>query len=126
MTLPRIADDNDFESMKRLIDEHDGWNMELTKAKTQVWTRTIDGCNFNMVKMNSQFDDIPPDVVYDVLLDPDYRKDWDSNMLVSEDIGCINVNNDIGYYASEYNLCSFSFLMLLCYSNYIHLIYYNF
>lgn len=101
---PRIADDNDFESMKRLIDDNEGWNMELSKAKTEVWTRTVDGCNFNMVKMNSRFDDIAPDVVYDVLLDPDYRKDWDSHMLASEDIGCLNVNNDIGYYASKY-LC---------------------
>lgn len=104
---PRIADDNDFESMKRLIDDNEGWNMELSKAKTEVWTRTVDGCNFNMVKMNSRFEDIAPDVVYDVLLDPDYRKDWDSHMLASEDIGCLNVNNDIGYYASKY-LCIYA------------------
>lgn len=98
---PRIADDADFESMKRLIDDDTGWTMELTKSTTQVWTRNIEGCNFHMVKMNASFEDIPADVVYDVLLDPDYRKDWDSHMLASEDIGCLNVNNDIGYYASK-------------------------
>lgn len=99
---PRIAEDADFESMKRLIDDDTGWTMELSKSATQVWTRNIDGCNFHMVKMNASFDDVPADVVYDVLLDPDYRKDWDTHMLASEDIGCLNVNNDIGYYASEF------------------------
>lgn len=101
MTAPKIADDNDFETLKRLVDDNDGWSLELSKSCTEVWTRTIDGCNFHMVKINSRFDDIPPDVVYDVLHDPDYRKDWDSHMLASEEIGCINVNNDVGYYASK-------------------------
>lgn len=101
MALPKIADDNDFERLKCLVDNNDGWSLELSKSCTQVWTRTIDGCQFDMVKINSRFDDIPPDVVYDVLHDPDYRKDWDSHMLASEEIGCINVNNDIGYYASK-------------------------
>lgn len=98
---PRIAEDADFVAMKRLIDNHDGWTMELAKPTTQVWTRSVDGCNFNMVKMSATFDGIPAEVVYDVLLDPDYRRDWDSNMLASVDIGCLNVNNDIGYYASK-------------------------
>lgn len=102
MTVPKIADDNDFETLKQLVDNNDGWSLELSKSCTQVWTRTIEGCNFHMVKINSRFDDISPDVVYDVLHDPDYRKDWDSHMLASEEIGCINVNNDVGYYASKY------------------------
>lgn len=99
---PRIAEDEDFAAMKRLIDDDAGWTMELAKSATQVWTRNVAGCNFHMVKMSAAFEDIGADVVYDVLLDPDYRRDWDSHMLASEDIGCLNVNNDIGYYASEY------------------------
>lgn len=96
-----IADDEDFASLKQLVDNDDGWTLEVAKANTLVWTRTVPGCNFQMVKINSRFEDIEPDCVFDVLLDPDYRKEWDSHMLESYDIGNFNVNNDVGYYASE-------------------------
>lgn len=102
MAAPRIADDNDFETLKRLVDDNAGWNLELSKSETQVWTRSVDGCSFHMVKIHSIFHNISSDIVFDVLHDPDYRKDWDSHMIASEEIGCFNVNNDIGYYASEF------------------------
>ena len=101
----RIADDNDFASLKRLVDNDDGWILELSKVKTIVWTRTIPGCNFQMVKIICSFDDIDPDCVFDVLLDPEYRKVWDSHMLQSYDIGNLNVNNDVGYYSSRLCVC---------------------
>lgn len=100
--LACIADDDDFASLKRLVDTDDGWSLEVCKANTLVWTRSVPGCNFQMVKINSRFEDIDPDCVFDVLLDPDYRKEWDSHMLESFDIGNFNVNNDVGYYASEF------------------------
>ncbi|KAG4076167.1 hypothetical protein HA402_014716 [Bradysia odoriphaga] len=99
MNNPRIADDHDFESLKQLVDDNAGWNLELSKAETQVWTKSIEGCSFHMVKIHSIFHNISSDIVFDVLHDPDYRKDWDSHMIASEEIGCFNVNNDIGYYA---------------------------
>lgn len=99
--LACIADDDDFASLKRLVDNDEGWSLEVCKANTLVWTRSVPGCNYQMVKINSRFEDIDPDCVFDVLLDPDYRKEWDSHMLESFDIGNFNVNNDVGYYASE-------------------------
>ncbi|XP_058060506.1 START domain-containing protein 10-like [Anopheles bellator] len=97
--MARIADDSDFEALKRLVDNHDGWTLELSKSDTQVYTRPVAGCNFNMVKIHTEFSDVTADVVFDVLHDPDYRKVWDSHMLASEEIGILNVNNDVGYYA---------------------------
>lgn len=99
--LACIADDDDFASLKRLVDTDEGWSLEVCKANTLVWTRSVPGCNFQMVKINSRFEDIDPECVFDVLLDPDYRKEWDSHMLESFDIGNFNVNNDVGYYASK-------------------------
>lgn len=96
-----IADDEDFASLKKLVDSDEGWSLEVVKANTLVWTRSVPGCNFQMVKINSRFEDIEPECVFDVLLDPDYRKEWDSHMLESYDIGNFNVNNDVGYYASK-------------------------
>ncbi|XP_049549228.1 START domain-containing protein 10-like [Anopheles darlingi] len=97
--MARIADDSDFEALKRLVDNHDGWTLELSKSDTQVYTRPVPGCNFNMVKIHTEFTDVTADTVFDVLHDPDYRKVWDSHMLASEEIGILNVNNDVGYYA---------------------------
>lgn len=99
--MARIAEDNDFDHLKQLVDDEVGWIMELDKADTKVWTRPIDGCSFQMVKIQTVFHDISPETLYDVLHDPDYRKVWDSHMLESLEIGLLNVNNDVGYYASE-------------------------
>lgn len=52
--------------------------------------------------MVAEFEDVEPDALYDVLHDPEYRSVWDTHMLAAEDAGHINVNNDVGYYASEY------------------------
>ncbi|XP_055712104.1 START domain-containing protein 10-like [Phlebotomus papatasi] len=97
--MARIADDTDFEMLKYLVDDNEGWTLELSKANTEVWTRPVDGCNFHMVKINTLFDDITSDTLFDVLHDPDYRRVWDTHMLASEEIGIVNVNNDVGYYA---------------------------
>lgn len=51
----------------------------------------------------AEFEDVEPDALYDVLHDPEYRSVWDTHMLAAEDAGHINVNNDVGYYASKYH-----------------------
>lgn len=54
-----------------------------------------------MVKVQSVFQNISSNTMFDVLHDPDYRKDWDEYMLASVEIGYLNPNNDIGYYACK-------------------------
>jgi StAR-related lipid transfer protein 10 len=49
----------------------------------------------------AEFEDVESEALYDVLHDPEYRSVWDTHMLCAEDAGHINVNNDVGYYASE-------------------------
>lgn len=102
--IARIADDEDFSQLKMYIDDKESWNLELSKENTKVWTKTIDGCNFKMVKIHSLFDNVNSDTLFDVLHDPDYRRVWDTHMLDSFEIGVFNVNNDVGYYASESNV----------------------
>lgn len=75
--MARIAEDNDFDRLKQLVDDEVGWIMELDKSDTKVWTRPIDGCSFQMVKIQTVFHDISSETLYDVLHDPDYRKVWD-------------------------------------------------
>lgn len=71
--MARIAEDNDFDQLKKWVDENDGWVLELDKTDTKVWTRPVDGCSFQMVKIQTIFSDVTSEVLYDVLHDPDYR-----------------------------------------------------
>jgi hypothetical protein len=100
--MARIAEDKDFDHLKQLIDDSEGWILELDKSDTKVWTRPIEGCSFQMVKIQTVFPDISSETLYDVLHDPDYRRVWDTHMLESLEIGLLNVCNDVGYYASEF------------------------
>jgi hypothetical protein len=63
------------------------------------------GLNWASVfQIHTTFAEVSPQQVYDVLHDPDYRKVWDQHMIESHDIGCLNPNNDVGYYASKISL----------------------
>ncbi|XP_046388059.1 START domain-containing protein 10-like [Ischnura elegans] len=95
----RVAEDCDFEKLKSLLENHNGWKLDYHKAQTKVWTKSSTDTNFKMIKIKTIFNDVDPQVMYDVLHDPDYRKVWDDHMIESRDIGCLNPNNDIGYYA---------------------------
>lgn len=50
-------------------------------------------------QMRSDFSDVPASVIYDVLHDSQYRSVWDKYMIDAKDIGTLNVNNDLCYYA---------------------------
>lgn len=101
----RVAEDDDFSKLKRMVDDHKGWQPEYDKGGIRVWIRPPDqdkGSGFNFVKVVAQFKGVRPETLYDVLHDPHYRPNWDAHMLCSEDIGYLNINNDVGYYASQY------------------------
>lgn len=51
--IVKVAEDKDFENLKTLIDNHDGWKIEYNKPATKVWTKTLQGTNFKMVKVAS-------------------------------------------------------------------------
>ena len=84
--------------------------------------------------MVTNFVDVSPSLMYDVLHDADYRRCWDENMSECFEICQIDRYNDIGYYSSKSIglcpdvLCSIVFtdqgdqvqvlLMLLCFSKF--------
>lgn len=70
-------------------------------------------CVIISFKVRTVFKDIKPEVLYDVLHDPDYRKTWDHTMVEGYEICAINPNNDIGYYASKFNAPVTSYQIIL-------------
>ncbi|XP_049940061.1 START domain-containing protein 10-like isoform X3 [Schistocerca serialis cubense] len=95
----KVADDLDFEKLKQLLDNHNGWKLDYSKDAVKVWTKSVVDTSFKMIKVWTTFADVVPLDLYDVLHDPDYRRIWDLNMIESHDIGYLNPNNDVGYYA---------------------------
>lgn len=95
----RIAEDSDFALLKILLTRGDGWELEHTSGSTKVWTRPAENSSFRMIRLKTTFSDISADTLYDVLHDPLYRKTWDKHMLSSRELGVLNPNNDISYYA---------------------------
>ncbi|XP_070154658.1 START domain-containing protein 10 [Polyergus mexicanus] len=95
----KIAEDKDFEILKKLYDDNNDWKLDYNKPDLSVWTKCVRGISFKMVKIRTRFSDISPETLYDVLHDPEYRKVWDTHMIESKDIGFFNPNNDIGYYS---------------------------
>lgn len=75
------------------------WNISLLEvSESKVLWRLQDDWSF---QAHCHMPDISASVVYDVLHDPLYRSKWDHYMLNAEDVGLINPNNDICYYAGE-------------------------
>lgn len=70
------------------------------------------------------FEDISAAIVFDVIMDQDYRPTWDDASIRDFDICKLDGYNDIGYYASKYvSLCYrlFSFTGLIkSHTSYIH------
>ena len=63
--------------------------------------------------MCTVYDDIDAYVLYDVLHDPHYRQIWDKHMIHSVDVGYLNPNNDVSYYASKWMLIMMLLVLLL-------------
>ena len=55
-------------------------------------------------QIKTVFHDVSAAVVYDVLHDQEYRSKWDKYSLEVKDIGHLNPNNLIGYFACKCTL----------------------
>lgn len=71
--MARIAEDSDFESLKQLVFDMNGWGIEIDKSDTKVWSKPVDGCNFQMVKIHTILPDVTAETLYDVRTN--YTKD---------------------------------------------------
>ncbi|XP_077869830.1 START domain-containing protein 10-like, partial [Saccoglossus kowalevskii] len=93
-----VPDDDDFQDLKNLAEDHSGWTIQYSKNNGAVCVWTKDGGEsescIKMFKVYRNFPDVKAETMYDVLHDPHFRKLWDKSMIEGRDVCMVNPNND--------------------------------
>lgn len=105
LPAPRPATEEEFDDFVQTCISEEGWHLvherQRGEEKLQVWDQPPKDGNtkINIVKVHVVYPDVDPAVLYDVLHDPDYRKEWDDKMIEGYEIEKLNATNDVGYYS---------------------------
>jgi hypothetical protein len=90
------------------LSQDQGWTEAYKKEGILVESRPPEATGdekptgLNIVRVNVDMPTVDPQLLYDSLHDPDYRKSWDQNMLAGFNIVQLDERNDIGYYAAKF------------------------
>ncbi|CAO4369576.1 unnamed protein product [Caenorhabditis nigoni] len=99
VNVARVWEDADYQKVRSLCEENDGWEEVYKKKDISIFTQNIENSSYQMIKAIALFPDVSASVAYDVLHDSAYRAKWDKYMIKQESIGIINPNNDVCYYS---------------------------
>ena len=72
----------------------------VAKCATRIVCRLL-------IQFHTVFKDVSAGTAFDVLMDQDYRPNWDDASIKDFDICKLDGYNDIGYYASKSNCLCF-------------------
>ena len=102
----KAASEKDFQQLIAECDQTEGWTpiKEQKEADGVInsWCSSVSG-NANLkVKIYSDiFRKIPVETLVDVILDPDYRKTWDTSCIECSTVEKIDEWNEINYYSAK-------------------------
>lgn len=88
----------EFKKFKKECLNDDGWDLVHSHKSCIVYTKKVENYSYNAIKVKSQYPDIDPETLYNVLHDHDYRKVWDKNMIEGKVIEMLQDDVEIGYY----------------------------
>lgn len=94
-----LATPQDIEIFRNFAYSTDNWNIIDEQPDSKIWDQTVDNSYVKMVRIWAKINNVKPNTLYDVLHDPNYRKEWDENMVDGYRIEKLDDNNDIGYYS---------------------------
>jgi hypothetical protein len=98
----QLATPEEFNKFRSACDSTENWNLCHEEGEDlKVWDQKVEGASINIVKLFAKFKGVPAEVMYDTLHDPDYRKDWDENMIEGYNICQLGPCDDIGYYSAK-------------------------
>lgn len=79
------------------VHHHGNWWLELSVIGPNLCLTL--SLSLSVPQMRIVCKDVTAETLYDVLHDTSYRKEWDTNMIDTYDIGRLTVNADVGYYS---------------------------
>lgn len=99
-----LPDDAAFADFKKQCSSGGNWSNKYDKNDMQVWvevpsSKTNNPHKVHKIKCKMTIKDVSASTMFDVLLDSEYRKLWDSAMLEGYDIARLSDNADVGYYS---------------------------
>jgi hypothetical protein len=97
----KLAAEEEFDHFVKQCDTTENWIVAHDKDGVKVWYQKHPTEYINIVKLYTEFADIPPVVLYDVLHDPEYRTVWDEAMIEGFLIEQLDKCNDVGYYSAK-------------------------
>mmetsp|Transcript_41081 Transcript_41081/g.103530 ORF Transcript_41081/g.103530 Transcript_41081/m.103530 type:complete len:244 (-) Transcript_41081:134-865(-) len=99
----KIATEEDFANFESECKGTDEWKEAYTdKARNIViWTKKTKLSPINMMRLRTEFPDIEPELLYDVLHDHIYRKAWDDSMVAGYIVQQLDPTNEVGYYSAK-------------------------
>jgi hypothetical protein len=89
----------DFEIFRNFAHSDENWNLIDEKPNSKIWDQSIEGSSIKVIRIWAKIKNVTANTLYDVLHDPDYRREWDDNMVDGYKIEQLDSNNDIGYYS---------------------------
>lgn len=100
------AKEEEFAKIVNECDQIDGWSIikELhdDEGTTKSWSASEAGnANLKVKVFSDIFKHIPIETLVDVILDPDYRKMWDSSCIECSTVEKIDEWNEINYYSAK-------------------------
>eukprot|EP00013_Stygamoeba_regulata_P025944 CAMPEP_0177648688 /NCGR_PEP_ID=MMETSP0447-20121125/10961_1 /TAXON_ID=0 /ORGANISM="Stygamoeba regulata, Strain BSH-02190019" /LENGTH=227 /DNA_ID=CAMNT_0019151345 /DNA_START=135 /DNA_END=818 /DNA_ORIENTATION=+ len=97
-----LATDEDFEKfVAECLAEDPSWREEYSSGETRVWSKPGTTSSINICKVRVVYPDIPPETLYDILHDHEYRKVWDNNMIEGIVIEQLSKRDEVGYYSAK-------------------------
>jgi len=97
------ATEEEFDKVEAMIHETEGWELCKSTDKCVVHMKKTGGSDVLCLKLVSDvlFKDITPEVLFDVLEDPDYRHVWDEACIECTTLVRIDQRNEVNYYSAR-------------------------
>jgi len=97
------APEEEYDKVEAMIHETEGWELYKTTETCTVHMKKTSGSDILCLKLVSDtlFKDITPEVLFDVLEDPDYRHVWDESCIECTTLVRIDNRNEVNYYSAR-------------------------
>lgn len=100
--MENIASDEDFNNFIKICDSLDSSNESvIDTTELKLWKIKLQGSDFVGLRLIASYSDVEPEVVYDVLHDHYFRREWDTSMIEGSIVEQIDGFNEVGYYAAK-------------------------